>query len=199
MEPGKIDYRILVEQTPGMVWCATPDKQRFFFNERWLTFTGRNLCHETGEGWVAGVHQEDLLVCRDEHPGRASLVGITYRLRRHDGVYRWVLEQVTTLYTENRQCHGYTGTCIDITDCLPQLKILRDGLAPAPVSVGKVVAMCAWCEKIRGGAGYWQTPVDFLRNDPGTFLTHAICKECENKFFGKVNRYQGTRSSGVNQ
>ena len=38
-----------------------------------------------------------------------------YRLRRHDGVYRWFLDNGAPFY-RNGQFAGYFGSCIDITE-----------------------------------------------------------------------------------
>src|SRR5262249_9391551 len=39
-----------------------------------------------------------------------------YRVRRHDGQWRWVLDRGMPLYEEDRTFAGYIGSCIDITD-----------------------------------------------------------------------------------
>ena len=39
-----------------------------------------------------------------------------YRLRRHDGEYRWVLDTGVPRYAADRRFVGYVGSCIDITD-----------------------------------------------------------------------------------
>jgi signal transduction histidine kinase len=39
-----------------------------------------------------------------------------YRLRRHDGEYRWILDRGTPRYTPDGSFAGYIGSCVDITD-----------------------------------------------------------------------------------
>ena len=39
-----------------------------------------------------------------------------YRLRRHDGKYRWVLDNGVPRFTADGTFSGYIGSCLDITD-----------------------------------------------------------------------------------
>ena len=39
-----------------------------------------------------------------------------YRLRRHDGEYRWILDRGTPRYTPDGTFAGYIGSCVDITE-----------------------------------------------------------------------------------
>ena len=39
-----------------------------------------------------------------------------YRLRRHDGKYRWVLDNGVPRFAPDGIFSGYIGSCIDITD-----------------------------------------------------------------------------------
>src|SRR5262249_38601319 len=39
-----------------------------------------------------------------------------YRLRRHDGVYRWILAAGVPRFTADGEFAGYIGSCIDITE-----------------------------------------------------------------------------------
>jgi signal transduction histidine kinase len=39
-----------------------------------------------------------------------------YRLRRHDGEYRWILDIGVPRFNQDRSFAGYIGSCVDITD-----------------------------------------------------------------------------------
>jgi len=41
---------------------------------------------------------------------------MTYRLRRHDGEYRWLLDKGAPLHVPGHEFAGYIGSCVDITD-----------------------------------------------------------------------------------
>src|SRR6185436_10912900 len=47
---------------------------------------------------------------------RRNRFRIEYRLRRHDGEYRWVLDEGVPLFNLDGSFAGYVGSCIDITE-----------------------------------------------------------------------------------
>jgi PAS domain S-box-containing protein len=95
------------------------DKKCTFFNEGWLHFTGRSIVSQLGDGWAEGVHAEDLRKCLDTYTqafDRREEFRMEYRLRRHDGQYRWVLDIGVPRFDQERSFVGYIGTCVDLTD-----------------------------------------------------------------------------------
>ncbi|QWT19397.1 PAS domain-containing protein [Bacillus sp. NP157] len=111
------EFRELAEFAPAMIWRAGTDKRSDWFNPAWLAFTGRGMQEEVDEGWVSGVHREDREACvavwLDAFEARKPY-SMEYRLRRHDGEYRWILEQGTPFHREGRFA-GYWGSCVDVT------------------------------------------------------------------------------------
>ncbi|HEX2252074.1 MAG TPA: PAS domain-containing sensor histidine kinase [Thermoanaerobaculia bacterium] len=109
-------YRLLVEHSPVLIWRAGPDGRCDYFNDTWLRFTGRTLDQELGERWAVGVHPEDVDRClriyRD-HFGRREPFEMEYRLRRHDGVYRWIFDRGVPVFDAGVFV-GFVGSCIDI-------------------------------------------------------------------------------------
>jgi PAS domain S-box-containing protein len=111
-------YRRLVEVLPALVWRGAVDGKREYFNATWLTFTGRTLAQELGDGWTAGVHPDDFQRCRDLHLtscARHEAFELEYRLRRHDGVHRWVVERGVPFHCDG-ELAGFTGSCVDVTE-----------------------------------------------------------------------------------
>jgi PAS domain S-box-containing protein len=111
--------RPLADAAPVLIWMSGPDKKRIFFNEGWLKFTGRSIASELGDGWAEGVHAEDMQRCFDSCAQAFDLrkeFRMEYRLRRHDGEYRWVLDIGVPRYDQERSFGGYIGCCVDITD-----------------------------------------------------------------------------------
>lgn len=112
-------FRLVADTAPVMIWMSGPDKKCTFFNGGWLRFTGRSIDSELGNGWAEGVHAEDLQKCFDTYVQAFDLrkeFAMEYRLRRHDGEYRWVQDTGVPRFNPDRSFVGYIGSCVDITD-----------------------------------------------------------------------------------
>ena len=112
-------FRNIADTAPALIWLSGADELRHFFNKRWLEFTGRTLDGERGNGWLAGVHEADVQRCAAVyHSGFDARrpFEIDYRLRRHDGEYRWLLDRGLPRYDESGAFLGFIGSAIDITD-----------------------------------------------------------------------------------
>lgn len=93
LSEGETRFRTMADHAPVLLWMARADGLCEFFNQGWLTFTGRSLSEELGVGWAEGIHPEDVQRCM--HTYFEALVArrpfaMEYRLRRHDGTYRWI-------------------------------------------------------------------------------------------------------------
>jgi PAS domain S-box-containing protein len=119
LREAELRYRTLADSGQALIWTATPDKKCDYFNLPWLRFTGRTLEQELGDGWAEGVHPDDLKRCiklYTEAFDRRERFSIDYRLRRHDGEYRWIQDDGTPRYDSRGKFLGYIGHCLDITD-----------------------------------------------------------------------------------
>jgi PAS domain S-box-containing protein len=91
--------------------------------------TGRTLEQESGDGWLDSVHVADRSGFMDAFL-RAFQVRegfrIEYRLRRHDGQYRWFIDTGVPRYGSDGAFHGYVGGCVDITARKEAEDLLRD-------------------------------------------------------------------------
>jgi PAS domain S-box-containing protein len=113
------EYRLLVEHSPVLIWRAGVDAKCDYFNERWLAFTGRCLEDETGDGWTEGVYPEDLgpsVSTYLDHFRRQAPFEMEYRLRRHDGVYRWIFDRGVPFKNEDGTFGGFIGSCVDVDE-----------------------------------------------------------------------------------
>jgi PAS domain S-box-containing protein len=112
-------FRLVADTAPVLIWMSGPDKKCTFLNEGWLHFTGQSISSQLGDGWAEGVHPEDLRKCLDTYTeafDRREEFRMEYRLRRHDGEYRWILDIGVPRFGQERIFVGYIGTCLDITD-----------------------------------------------------------------------------------
>ena len=121
-------FRIVADAAPVLIWMAGVDKLCTFFNKPWLKFTGRRLEQEIGNGWAEGVHPDDFQRCLKTYveafDARHSFV-MQYRLRRHDGEYRWISDQGVARYDARGKFAGYIGSCVDVTELVSKDAALK--------------------------------------------------------------------------
>jgi PAS domain S-box-containing protein len=114
----EIMFQELADNAPVMIWRSGIDKLCNWFNRPWLEFVGRTIEQESGYGWAEGVHPEDLDRCvaiyNDAFDARENF-SMTYRLRRHDGAYRWLLDTGAPYY-RGGEFAGYFGSCVDVSE-----------------------------------------------------------------------------------
>jgi PAS domain S-box-containing protein len=112
-------FRLVANTAPVMIWLSGPDKLCTYFNQTWLDFTGQPLQAELGNGWADGVYPDDLQRCLEtytkafDHRERFQM---EFRLRRHDGEYRWIFDQGVPRFNVDGSFVGYIGSCLDVTD-----------------------------------------------------------------------------------
>ncbi len=112
-------FASIANTTPALIWMAGLDKGCTWFNEPWLSFTGRTLEQEKGNGWAEGVHPEDFDRCLKIYEtafDERQPFTMEYRLRRYDGEYRWIYDQGHPRSTPEEGFTGYIGSCLDITE-----------------------------------------------------------------------------------
>ncbi len=112
-------FRELLDIAPILVWMTDAVWQSVYFNTNWLNFTGRSLVEELGSGWERGLHRDDIKRCHEtftESTQNRNVYSIEYRLRRHDGEYRWLLESGRPRFDADDAFLGCVGGAVDITD-----------------------------------------------------------------------------------
>ena len=115
---SELHFRALANCGQALIWTSGLDKLCDYFNEPWLDFTGRTLEQEVGNGWVEGVHAEDLTRCIETYVtafDRREPFSMEYRLRHAGGEYRWLVDQGTPRFDSRGAFVGYIGHCLDIT------------------------------------------------------------------------------------
>uniref|UniRef100_Q027F8 histidine kinase n=1 Tax=Solibacter usitatus (strain Ellin6076) TaxID=234267 RepID=Q027F8_SOLUE len=137
-------FRNLADTAPVMMWMSGPDKRLNFFNKTWLTFRGRTVEQELGDGWVEGIHPDDVASVFASYSSAFDArrnFDIECRLRRADGEYRWLLCSGVPRFAPSGVFAGYIGSDVDITDLkrtqaeaierqkLESLRVLTNGIA----------------------------------------------------------------------
>ena len=109
-------FRELADSAPVLIWTADSDGMLDFVNRGWLDFTGRTLEVALGDSVARDVHPDDAEVVRSTW-SRAVRRRVPwegeYRLRRHDGIYRWIVDRGLPRFA-GRELVGWVGSATDI-------------------------------------------------------------------------------------
>lgn len=119
LEESEKRFHSLSDQAPVMIWTAGANGDLNFLNKTSLSFTGQTLETATGQGWFSCVHPEDMPAFNrvyKESFARRTEFKIDYRMRRHDGEYRWLMSHGVPRFAGEEVFIGFIGTCADITD-----------------------------------------------------------------------------------
>ena len=116
---NRVTFRTLADTMPQMVWSTLPDGYHDYFNARWYEFTGTPVGSTDGAGWNDLFHADDqarAFGLWNHSLSTGDPYEIEYRLRRHDGQYRWTLGRAMPIRDENGVITRWFGTCTDIDD-----------------------------------------------------------------------------------
>jgi PAS domain S-box-containing protein len=122
-------FETMANAAPVAIWMSGPDKLCSFFNTAWLEFTGRTMEQECGNGWSEGVHRDDLDKCLETYVSAfdsRERFTMQYRLRNHNGEYRWISDHGVPRYDAQRKFVGYIGSVVDITEVINKEAALRE-------------------------------------------------------------------------
>ncbi len=111
-------FRLIASTAPVIIWMSDADKQCTYINECWTRITGQTQQAALGRGWAAPIHPEDLAQWGAVTTAidRREPFSMEYRLRRHDGEFRWFFAQGVPRYDRQQTFAGYIGSAIDVTE-----------------------------------------------------------------------------------
>ena len=119
IDKAKELYLHILEEFPALIWRANKEKLCDYFNTTWLEFTGKTMKQEYGNGWLEGVHPDDIQHCSEIYTSnfdKKEPFSMEYRLKNSDGEYRWILDYGRPYFDLDGSFLGYIGSCYDITD-----------------------------------------------------------------------------------
>lgn len=140
LQESEARFRELANAAPVLIWIAGTDKLCYDFNKQWLEFTGRTLEQEYGNGWSEGVYPEDLAHCMEIYAGSFDArkpFSMEYRLRHHDGSYRWLLDSGVPRFDSRGTFLGYIGSCVDIEQ-IKQAESVREAARDAAEQLARI-------------------------------------------------------------
>jgi len=188
-ELSREEYKLLVEKAPIMIWRSNVTMACDYFNEIWLAFTGRSMEQEVGNGWAEGVHPEDLDRCLKiytDHFGRREIFDMEYRLRRFDGVYRWIFDRGAPYADSEGIFKGYIGSCIDVTERKEAREALKRAQESEIKQLRELLPICSYCKKIRNDKNYWEQIESYISHHSNILFSHGICPDCKDKMMAEL-------------
>jgi PAS domain S-box-containing protein len=110
-------FRTIADSMPMLMWTTHADGTAEWFNRRWHEYTGLAETNDVA-GWEP-VHPDDLGRLRGAFAAvtrAGSIFEGEFRLRRHDGAYRWFLTRAIPERDANGEIVRWYGTDTDIDD-----------------------------------------------------------------------------------
>jgi PAS domain S-box-containing protein len=110
-------FKEIANSAPTMIWMSDKNKKHLFFNKNWLEYRGMDIEGELSSGWEEMIFSEDLEKRNNKLSDsfrNLKPYKIEYRLKKHDGSFRWIIESGTPYYDAQSQFAGVLGSCIDI-------------------------------------------------------------------------------------
>ena len=128
MRHSEAQFRTLASGAPVMIWMADTQSRCTWVNQAWIDFTGRPLEDALSMKLGDGVHPDDQAQRRataaagidSRQPFRSR-----YRLRRHDGSWRWIDEAAAPRIDQHGVHDGFVGALSDITEILESRRELE--------------------------------------------------------------------------
>ncbi len=117
LDDSQARFDALADAIPQMAWSTDGDGKSDYFNARWADFTGKSIDDHLGDGWIEALHPEDIEVAVaawSKAVEQFSPYEVEYRLRRHDGEYRWTLARGLPMKDADGKVTRWFGTNTDI-------------------------------------------------------------------------------------
>jgi PAS domain S-box-containing protein len=203
----------ILEDFPAFIWRSDVEATRDYFNKTWLDFTGKTQEQERNNGWIEGIHPQDKAYCfraYTEAFSNKTPFTVEYRLLRHDGVYRWLVDFGKPVYNLEGEFSGYLGASFDITDQKEaEQKILEEqhfiktltDTSPDIISVydlqerKNVYINKSYSELL----GYTQKDIHQQRNAGGQILAELIHPDDLPKAFAFLQDYTASKDNTVKE
>ncbi|MBI1211124.1 MAG: PAS domain S-box protein [Alphaproteobacteria bacterium] len=114
-------FQQLAEAMPQIVWTTPPGGGIDYVSDAFYTYTGVTKVpgEAPGYGWLNAVHPDDLeqaIAVRDKGQTDGVPFTMDFRLRRHDGQYRWHFVSAVPVRDDDGTLVKWFGTATDIHD-----------------------------------------------------------------------------------
>ncbi|MDI7861601.1 PAS domain-containing protein [Rhizobiaceae bacterium n13] len=148
----------LIDMVPIHLWRLMPDGEPVFFNRRMADYLGMDVA-DTGkpgksrlDAVMEAVHPEEARMFGDTLRNclvTGDVFSLRYRLRRADGVYRWMSSRAVPMRDEEGKIVQWYGLCNDIDDQMHAEDALRRSEQQLQQIIDTVPAVI-WCTTAEG-------------------------------------------------
>jgi hypothetical protein len=101
-----------------------------------------------------------------------------YRLKRHDGTYRWIFDRGVPFFSDSGEFAGYIGSCIDVTERIEAQRAADEARERELANLRGLLRICTMCKKIRNADGSWDQLEAFIATHSEADFTHVMCPDC---------------------
>ncbi len=118
LEESEKRFRVIADSAPAILGMTDPAGQNTFLSRGWYDFTGQTDKESEGHGWMNAVHPEDVARVLNtfmNQPPDCDEIAQDFRLRRHDGEYRWIAGIGRARRAFDGRLIGFIGSLTDIT------------------------------------------------------------------------------------
>ena len=167
----------LVAMVPSHIWRLTRDGEPIFFNQRMVDFLGLDVADMDKPGRTrlqalieTTIHPDnsaDVMDALNRCLATGEHFSMRYRLRRADGVYRWMSSRAEPTRDQNGRIIQWYGLCQDIEDQMHAEKALRRSEQQLRELVGVVPVAIARLEPDGDPTFFNKRLIDFLGLDVG--------------------------------
>jgi PAS domain S-box-containing protein len=112
-------WRQLAEAMPHLVWTCTPEGICDFLGKQWFEYTSISEVQHLGLGWMEQLHPDDrdsMAAAWSRSVQSGDLYDVEFRVRRHDGAYRWFKTRAVPIRDESGRIFKWYGSSTDIHD-----------------------------------------------------------------------------------
>ena len=139
-----IDFREVAESLPQLVWTCNSTGACDYLSPQWLAYTGAPEAEQLGYGWQDRLHPDDRERAATrwrEAAGNGLNLAVEFRIRRHDGAYRWFRTLAVPLRDASGRIRKWFGSNTDIEDLKRAEAALRASEASASARAREVEAL----------------------------------------------------------
>ncbi len=109
-------FKTLADDIPVMVWLTDARGRSTYQSKGWYELTGQTEAEAVDRGWMKTIHPDDVggLAPVSEFFQRRQPFDLDFRVRAHDGSYRWLHSAGRARLDSAGELIGYAGSLTDI-------------------------------------------------------------------------------------